>query len=171
MKAASQKIISSIILCIAAMPLIFACYVQLSEAVIHHQMKEALEQKSLVTIHIKSSQLVWIDKGKEARINGNMFDVKSYVVKGIVIELTGLFDKDEDVLFAQINNAQQKNNTDATGSALVLKWFSCFSWNANNETIDNLCVQATSIKTIPQNNFLQNPVLTCITPPPKSAII
>jgi hypothetical protein len=40
-------------------------------------MKEELEQKNLVTIHIKSSQIARSEKGKEALVNGNMFDVAS----------------------------------------------------------------------------------------------
>jgi len=167
MKTVPQKIKSFFILCIAALPLIFAAYVQISEAVIHHEMKEQLEQKNLVTVHVKSFQLVWTDKGKEARINGNMFDVESYKINGNDIELTGLFDKNEDALFAQIDNARQKNNPDATGSVLVLKWFGCFVWNTQQTITGNLSPQKIITVSNQQNNILQNPFLSCITPPPK----
>ncbi len=157
-------------LCIALLPLIFAVYVQISEVVIHHQMNEKLDQKNLVTIHIKSSQIVWTKKGKEANVNGNMFDVKNFLINDDDIRLTGLFDKDEDALFAQINNAQQKNNSDAAGSISVLKWFCCFLWNANNVTSEILSAQLIISTPIHQNNFLQSPVLACDTPSPKPAI-
>lgn len=158
-------------LCTAALPLIFAAYIQISEAVIHHQMREELEQKNLVTIQVKSSQIIWTEKGKEASVNGLMFDVERYAVNGDEIQLTGLFDKDEDALFAQIDNAQQKNNNDATGSVLVLKWFGCFLWNANHVPVSILSAQSTYNKPIQQNSRLQNAVLSCDTPPPEPIII
>lgn len=158
-------------LCIAMLPLAFAAYVQVSELVIHHQMREELEQKNLVTIRLKSSQIIWTEKGKEASVNGFMFDIERYAVNGNEIELTGLFDKDEDALFAQVDNAQQKNNNDATGGVLILKWFGCFSWNTNHISDNILTAQAIYNKPIQQNSCLQNPVLSCETPPPKPIII
>src|SRR5690349_16902621 len=115
MKTASFKIISYFILSIAILPLMFSGYVQVSEAVIHYKMKEELEQKNLVIIQVKSSQIVWTEKGKEAIVNGNMFDVEHYKINGDEITLTGLFDKDEDALFAKIDNCNS-NNSNATGS-------------------------------------------------------
>lgn len=153
------------------LPLIFAAYVQTSEAVIHHQMREELEQRNLVTIQVKSSQIIWTEKGKEASVNGFMFDVERYAISGDKIQLTGLFDKDEDALFAQIDNAQQKNNNDATGSVLVLKWFGCFSWNTNHASVNILSARSIYNNPIQQNSYLENPVLPCETPPPESMII
>ncbi len=170
MRAALHKTISYLLLCIALLPLIFAVYIQMSESVIHHQMKEALEQKNLVTVHIKSSQIVWIEEGKEASINGDMFDVEKYLIKGNDIELTGLFDKAEDALFAQINNSQQ-NNTDATGSISVLKWFGCFNWNTHQTNLEIIPAKKILAASLQQNHSFKNPVLSCDTPPPKSAII
>lgn len=170
MKAAFKKIISSFMFCIALLPLIFTLHIQITAAVIHHQMKEKLERQNVVTIHIKSPQLEWIKKRKEASVNGNMFDVKSYSIKGDDIMLTGLFDKDEDALFAQIDNTDQKNNTEA-GNTMALKWFSCFWWNVTSVTIDILSSEVILSKAIQQNTFLQNPVLSCDTPPPKFSSI
>lgn len=167
MKATLNKIISSLFLLLATLPLIFAAYIQTSEAVIHHRMQEELEQKNLVTIHVNSSQLIWTNKGKEASINGNMFDVEKFSVTGNDVQLTGLFDRDEDALFAHINN-QQQNNSDATAGTSVLKWFGCFSWNANNIITQCLCSSTIlSPQKIQQNNILQEPFLSCDIPPPK----
>lgn len=166
MKATLNKIISLLLLCLATLPIIFAAYIQVNEAVIHHRMQEELEQKNLVIIHVNSSQLIWTNKGKEASINGNMFDVEKFSVTGNDVQLTGLFDRDEDALFAHIDN-QQQNNSDATAGTSVLKWFSCFSWNANQANDEILPVQKISTAFIQENSFLQNPVLLCDTPPPK----
>jgi hypothetical protein len=152
---------------VALLPLVFAAYVQTSEAVIHHQMKEELEQKNLVTIHVNASQLIWTEKGREAIVDGNMFDVKDYAVNCDVIQLTGLFDKDEDALFAQMN-AQQKNNPDATGCTLALKWFGCFGWVSNTCLNEFFLTEKPLFLSTLQNNFIQSPVLSCDTPPPKS---
>lgn len=167
MKTGFRKISSSFIFFIALLPLIFALYTLTSQAAIHHQMHEELEQKNLVTIHVKSFELVWTRTGKEASINGNMFDVKSYIIKGDDIELTGLFDKDEDGLFTHIDNTQQKNS-DATTGTSVLKLFGCFSWNSNNIATQHLSSSViSSLQKNQQNNSLQNPFLSFDTPPPK----
>lgn len=170
MKAAFNKTVAFTMLFIAALPLVFAGYVQVAEAIIHHQMKEALKQKSLVIVRIKSSQITWTEKGKEARINGNMFDVAGYKINGDYTELTGLFDKDEDALFAQIDTSNQKNNFDATGSTLVLKWFSCFSSVQKNITSDFISTEKNSCRLATQTIFIKTPFLSLNTPPPKPAI-
>ena len=169
MKGPSHKLISYLLLCIAALPLMFAVYVQFSEGIIHRQMREELEQKTLVTIHVNAAQLIWTNKGKEATVNGNMFDVKDYTVNAGDILLTGLFDKDEDALFAQVN-AQQKNNPDASGSSLALKWFSCFSWSLNAAATEFFLTEKSLPSSLLQNDIIQNPVLPCDTPPPESTL-
>jgi hypothetical protein len=167
MKAAYFKIITSFMLCIATLPLIFAGYIQIDEAVIHHQMKEELKQKNLITVHVKSSQITWTEKGEEARINGNMFDVAAYKINGDDIEIRGLFDKDEDALFAQIDTCNQKNNCDAAGSTLVLKWFSCFSSVQKNNALNYISAEKDIYNSTLQNIFIKSPFLSFDTPPPK----
>jgi hypothetical protein len=170
MKAASRNIISYLLLCMALLPLVFAAYIQTSEALIHHQMKEELERKNLVAIHVNASQLIWTEKGREAIVDGNMFDVKAYTINGADIQLTGLFDKDEDALFAQMS-IRQKNNPDATGSTLALKWFGCFGWVSNISLNELFLAEKPLPVSLLQNNFIQSPVLSCDTPPPESAFI
>jgi hypothetical protein len=170
MKTPFRKIISYLMLGIVVLPLVFAGYIQTSEILIHREMKEGLEQKNLVTIHVRSSHLTWTKKGKEAIVNGNMFDVKNYTENGDQIELTGLFDNDEDKLFTEIN-MQQENNTDATGSTAALKWFSCFSWHPDNDPNQFFVAQNSLFPLSRQYTFIQDPVLPCDTPPPESISI
>jgi hypothetical protein len=169
MKTVSFKIIPYFILAIAILPLMFAGYIQVSEIIIHYEMKEELEQKNLVIIQIKSSQIIWTKKGKEAIVNGNMFDVEHYKANGDEIELTGLFDKDEDALFAKIDNCNS-TNSNATGSTLVLKWFSCFLSVQKDNASNFFTAEKKSLGSTTQYIFFQSPFLSFDTPPPKSVI-
>jgi len=169
MKVAFHKLITCFLLSLAALPLIFSVYFQLSQSIIHDEMREELEKSDLVTIRVKTSALTWTETGREASVNGKMFDVEKFIVKGNEVQLTGLYDKDEDALITQLDN-QEKNNSEPTGSTLVLKWFSCFSWIQDRESNDLFSAQNSCNNALLQEEYIQNPVLSCETPPPESCI-
>ena len=168
MRGAFHTLTTCILLCVAALPLFVSVYFQASQCILHHQMREELEQKNLVTITINKSELTWTE-ADEALINGKLFDIKEVSMSGDEVRLTGLFDEDEDALIAQLYD-QEKNNPDADGSSLVLEWFSFFSFVHDN-ALNELCAAGNS----PPMGFLrdvrvQTRVLACETPPPKPVI-
>jgi len=154
----------------AILPLVFAAFVQISETTIRHQMEEELEQKNLVTVHVHASQVVWTDRGKEAIVNGHMFDVKNYTTNGDHIKLTGLFDNDEDALFAQIDD-HQKNNTDGTSDTLILEWFSCFAGIPSTAVHEFFVSEKSLPAPLLRSDFIQTHVSTCDTPPPEKLAV
>ena len=166
MRAVLRTYMTCFLLILAALPLIFSVYIQISQSVIHHEMREELEKNNLVTIRVNKSALSWTEPGKEAIIHGNMFDVEKLTMNGGEIQLVGLFDKDEDVLITQLDN-HEKTNPDTNGSELVLKWFSCFGWSQERELISFSAVQKLSNIPSLQKNNIEAPVLSCETPPPE----
>ena len=66
-------------------------------------MEEKLELYSLTTITVSLENIVWVEEGKEVLINGHLFDINSYKLEEKNIQLTGLFDEDEDKILKKIN--------------------------------------------------------------------
>lgn len=72
-------------------------------------MKERLENVSLKSIIIEKDSFTWVEKNKEIKINGKLFDVKSYYVVADKIVFSGLYDEDEDAIDEKVNLLTTKN--------------------------------------------------------------
>ena len=91
-------------------PMLVSIALPVWQQFIRYQMMEELEAKNLTTITIKNSDLKWIRTGKEITVNGNLFDVDKISMQGSFYIVTGLYDKDEDVLLEMIKKSQQTTN-------------------------------------------------------------
>ena len=110
MRKAFRKITAYGLLLITALPLILNLCLIVSQIIVQHRMVEKIEHANLVTIHINTAELTWTREGREASINGHLFDVENYSTSGNTVTLTGLFDEDEDKLVSQLENAEQNQN-------------------------------------------------------------
>lgn len=72
-------------------------------------MKERLENVSLKSIIIEKDSFTWVENNKEIKINGKLFDVKSYYVVADKIVFSGLYDEDEDAIDEKVNLLTSKN--------------------------------------------------------------
>lgn len=72
-------------------------------------MKERLENVSLKSIIIEKDSFTWVENNKEIKINGKLFDVKSYYVVADKIVFSGLYDEDEDAIDEKVNLLTTKN--------------------------------------------------------------
>ena len=167
---ALRKYITCFLLLLAALPFLFSLYFRVSERIIHHDMREELEMKHLVTIRVDASSVTWTKTGKEAMVDGKMFDVKKFAASNGQIELVGLFDEDEDILMSQLDS-QEEDNVPASGNALILKWFSCFSWMQQTELNYLLLEEKSSNIASLQKDLVTDAVVACDTPPPEPAFI
>ena len=86
------------------------------------------------------------------------------------IELVGLFDEGEDILMSQLDS-QEEDRFPATGHALVLKWFSCFSWVQQTDLNYLLLEDKSSNIASLNKDFITDPFRDCETPPPETASI
>lgn len=91
-------------------PMLVSILLPVWQQFIRYQMMEELEAKNLTTITIKYDDLRWTRRGKEITVNGNLFDVNEISKQGGFYIVTGLYDKDEDVLLEMIKKSQQTIN-------------------------------------------------------------
>jgi len=167
---ALRKYITCFLLLLAALPFLFSFYFRVSERIIHHDMREELERNHLVTVRVDASSVTWTKAGKEAIVNGKMFDVKNFTTANGQIELVGLFDEGEDILMSQLDS-QEEDRLPATGHALVLKWFSCFSWVHQTDLNYLLLEEKSSSIASLHKDFITDTFQDCETPPPEIASI
>ena len=165
-----QKLTACFLLLLAASPFLYGIYLQTSQVIIQHKMREEIEKKNLVTITVNITDVKWTREGEEAFINGDLFDVEKYSINKNKIQLTGLFDKAEDKLVSQLGDIQRKNNPDnSTSSSLVFQLMSCFSIC----TLENQPTDFHSFNDSQNYSPFQNPMIASVdllsdTPPPKS---
>jgi hypothetical protein len=90
-------------LSIMAIPLCLAIDFLVKQQRIAHEMFEKMEQGAQKTYQFSIQDISWIKEGKELLIKGKMFDVKHFKIKGNSIEVTGIFDEEEDALQHQFS--------------------------------------------------------------------
>src|SRR5207237_315866 len=109
---------------LVAVPLIFSMISVLKLSIIKGQMSEALRSEKLQTISVAGKDLEWIVPGKEILIGGHLFDVDSYRYLDNKVEITGLYDREEDNLQDHIANMfHQKETGNSTDNAVLLNLF------------------------------------------------
>ena len=82
----------------------------IKEKIVKWEMKEALEEKELITILLDSKDVLWEDNGEECRINGRLFDVKEFENINGQYRLKGLYDEREKEIEEQLANMTKKQN-------------------------------------------------------------
>jgi hypothetical protein len=120
-----KKISGFVLLLIVALPLLFSVGFLIKQKYIQHQVKERLENACIKTISQPLSNVIWVKQNKEISINGKLFDVKSFIIKGATVVFTGVYDEDEDDLNKSLENfVHKKNNPTSPINTLVAKFFS-----------------------------------------------
>lgn len=109
MSTASIK--SSILLSAFIIPTLFLASFLVQQKWIAWEMTEKLEHQQLHTLQIPVQQLHWVKEGKEVLIDGKLFDIKSILTRGNLIQVTGLFDEEETKLVQQIQRQLQHNQS------------------------------------------------------------
>ena len=85
---------------------------------------EKLEHEMLITFTFSQQQIKWVIPGKELLVNGKLFDVKKYIEKNNCIEITGLFDKEEQALKESYVKLLQDKSDTIPFKKLMGKFFS-----------------------------------------------
>lgn len=169
MISVKNKILSIVFLFIIAIPVLYSAYFFTRQQIIQHKMREALEQESLKTINISLDKVKWVNEGEEILINGHLFDVESYKQTGNNLQVTGLFDTEEDYLNEQIKKIeQQKSKGNNNEYALLINLLLQTVFEENN-SIHNKNIFHTGLN---QFRFsfdenLYSTSLNIVTPPPK----
>lgn len=108
-----------ICLCLIAAPVIFSVSFLLKQYHIRLRMEEQLEKQLLQTVSLHKKNVQWIKQGKELRVNGHMFDVKSAKAIGDTIQLTGIYDEAEDELNGQLENILDTSNQENSAEPFI----------------------------------------------------
>jgi len=164
-----NKILSLILISITAIPVSYSAYFFVKQQIIHHIMAEALEQSALHTIITTTGKAKWVSFGEEILIDGHLFDVESYKQTGNNLQLSGLYDIEEDHVNEQLSKMeQQKARGDSRDYTLLISLlFPPFFTEKNPLLLDNFYCT-----TINQHEFLfsenlYSTSLGVVIPPPK----
>ncbi len=164
-----KKISGWALLLLAAAPLLIITGFLAKQNYLQHEMEERLERSALHTVTVLADEVVWTTPGKEAEINGQLFDVEDVHINGNTVTLTGLYDKEESALKKEMTSLlKQKKGSTPPMHQLVFKFFASA---AVSDTPSN-----TAAVTIPEfftfytsyTDKLAEQVLSVSTPPPNA---
>ena len=125
-------------LLLVALPLFLSVGIFIKQQLVQQQRTQRFKTELLETFTIKAEKVDWVEVGKEIRIDGKLFDVKSFKITGNNIVFTGFFDGKEDKLVQQIVKLEkQKNQSENPLGQSVIKFlFFSVYYGLNNFTID-----------------------------------
>ncbi len=121
LKTVLLHIAKAFLLLLAILPSLFLVLFHVREKAIQHRMRKELEKGSLVTITVNKTNFNWVDVEKEIRVEGRMFDVKSYRYENDVVLVTGLFDDEETALVNRMQETQEDKNNN--GNKILAEFF------------------------------------------------
>ena len=124
-----KKIASLLALLLVAIPFVFSIFSVVRLAIIKNQVSEKLRSEQLQTVTLSKSDVKWVIQGKEILIGGNLFDVKSCKNLQNNLEITGIYDREEDNLQDHLDRFfHEKEQGNSTNNAVMLNllfqtWF------------------------------------------------
>ena len=126
------------LLLLVALPVFLSVGIFIKHQLVQQQRTQRFKTELLETFTIKAEKVDWVEVGKEIRVDGKLFDVKSFKVSGAHIIFTGFFDGKEDKLVQQIVKLEkQKNQSENPLGQSVIKFlFFSVYYGLNNFTID-----------------------------------
>jgi hypothetical protein len=112
MRRAKKQTTAFGLLLLSAMPLLLSVCIYISQNLLQHKRGERFDTELIQTITISAEKLNWIRAGKEVLVDGRLFDVKSLVINGPDVALTGFYDHKEDNLVKHIKElGEQKQDS------------------------------------------------------------
>lgn len=148
------------------LPLLLPVISQIQQRYIQWDMLEQLEQKELVTIELKTSEMHWIRNGKECLVHGELFDVKRYDHKNGSYILTGLFDHKEKAILQQLVQHTEEQKNPEHQYRLIKLLTSHVLLPASHEPTGPLCLVVEEYSSY-LNPLHKNPSSSITTPPPE----
>lgn len=139
-----------------------------------HQIKAGIPEDELheFNFSIKDyEQLDWVRPDVEFRIGNEMFDIVRSMTRGDSIQLNCVNDKEEAVLFTQLDELiqkkmEQESNANNSPLSKLVKLSKVFYITCNNKTALKVFEHKTVCYFIHQSNFYFPPNIEIQTPPP-----
>jgi len=118
------------------MPIFLLVGFSFKQLIIQFEMEERLEKLNQKEIIIPQTELNWKKKGREAYINGHLFDVSSYSINNGLVTLKGLFDFEEEKIIDAINNiATTRSKQETSIISISLLFMSVVFFNDINNSV------------------------------------
>ena len=153
-------------LAILSLPAMLPFITIVREQIVRWEMKEALEEKELITIYADPTKIIWEEEGKECRINGSLFDVKEIEKINGQYKLKGLYDTREKEIEEQLANMAGKQN-DQQASA-ISKIFNLRYLNNEASSLPAKIFTIVELKLfVDYNDNYHHPYLSMTNPPPE----
>lgn len=165
LRTATKKTITSFLLLLAAMPLIYILFFRVQQQSIRKKMKERLEAQVLHTVTIPENEVHWIKNAKEILINSRMFDIRSYKIQNGEYIFWGLYDDDESILLKQLQKNQQNNSRDDKLLVQFLQFLQSCYHNQQEEFV--FCENMNCPKLIGNTPSLHSGFISIFSPPPQ----
>jgi hypothetical protein len=88
-------IIPFFLLLLTLAPTLFMGGLQAFQFYIRQRMETSLEREVLTNLSLPASEVIWYEEGREIRVDGRMFDIKSFTIQNGIFSATGVYDDDE----------------------------------------------------------------------------
>lgn len=164
-KGSAKHITTGFLLVLAAMPLVYILFARVHQQSIRHMMKERLESQILQTVVLPEEEILWVKDGKEILVNGRMFDIRSAYLQNGEYVFTGLYDDDETQLLKQLQNNQQKSNSEDQLLVHLFQFLQSFYHNQQPEFA--FCENIDFDKLFAITPSLHSGFLSIFSPPPQ----
>ncbi len=94
---------------------LMSIYLQVTKQVVKFMATEKLEKTQLIIVRVEKNKIDWVEEAHELRINGQLFDVKSYtILSNGDISCKGIYDSAEDVIAASTGKLFDQKNSKTT---------------------------------------------------------
>ena len=163
-----KYIVSLLFLALIALPALLSAITMIRESLIRRDMKEALEEKQLLTIFIDIKDIIWEEAGKECRINGRLFDIKEIKKVNNQFQLKGLFDDEEMEIEEQLKNINSHQNKEQRNTIAKFLQLHYLNWKETDTTLKHFVFIKFKFP-IHLESIYRIPHLSVFTPPPEIA--
>jgi hypothetical protein len=110
-----KKVVAILMIVLVSATTLVSIYLQVTKQVVKFMATEKLEKTQLIKIRVEKNKIDWVEEGHEIRINGQLFDVKSYTLlsNGDII-CKGIYDSAEDAIAASTGKLFDQKNSKTT---------------------------------------------------------
>ena len=164
----TRKCLTALMLALIMMPAIYSIYFQLCQQLIRLEMWERIEGEVSTELVIHSSKLDWVEKGREIRVNGVMFDVKSVKKIGDSLKITGEYDHKESSLLREMELIEETQEEEDQQSNSIQVLIQVMDDSMSHYFAALIPCNLSVSKRFHTESTLPTVFLNTISPPPKS---
>ena len=109
-----EVFITVVLLLLSSLPVVSSFFFLVSSGLIEYRKWQNFEKGYSKTYSFALSEVEWINPGKEIRVQGRLMDLQSFQIQQGRIEVNGIWDEDETLLYERFSQMQE-SPTNETG--------------------------------------------------------